>query len=445
MRKILAVIAMVLAATAVFYVQLQKTPAVVIDSSQSFGNERVLKDPGITETKKPSEKEEKKEISHSHESVSLSMCQEITKPGSYTLAADLHADGSACISIHDTHDVTLDCAHHRIRGDEGLRIHTVRTFSVENCTIESTSLKAIMITDSSDGRIVRNTIGKYHTEVQNSSRLYINANQFKSTYAQYYTNDSEISNNEFDVTVDKSYTVLPGAIISAFGTRNIVASNIVDGHAGGDFSDQTGSDDGIVIAQESGDKVHDNTLKNFFDCGIETTGVITNTDFARNKISNAGYCGIGGWYGSSWIGNTVTGNTVDTTPMLFYFTRIYGLMPQGADERHLMPEERAVYFKDNVFTKNVLRDAKKSATVPSRSGVFNISLPDTLTSNGSHDVRPTQEQMVTGNNRFKDNDFGTAMPLFIMPAPMVVDDGGNICTHDQIGFPLTCAPGARSI
>jgi hypothetical protein len=91
-------------------------------------------------------------------------CTEITSPGTYYLGSDINGTVDACISIHDTSNVTLDCLQHAISSP--LRVVVVsntNTFTIRNCTITQPPSYSrndfVLIDNSPNGLLTHDTVG----------------------------------------------------------------------------------------------------------------------------------------------------------------------------------------------------------------------------------------------------------------------------------------------
>ncbi|KKR40267.1 MAG: Cell wall surface anchor family protein, partial [Parcubacteria group bacterium GW2011_GWC1_40_11] len=362
----------------------------------------------------------------------ISSCGEIKTPGNYTLDRNISSSGTMCLNVHDVSNVHLNCNNYSITGSNvysgmaTVYFKNVNNFSLESCTIVAGGGSPVYIGNSTQGTIRKNTVGKYAMQVFNSSDLTIKNNTFDASYSQYYTNGSIIENNSFSVVIGPSSlgrSSYPGVVVSAGGFNNRIVNNNIDGKARGVLSEEIGADDGIVLDDERDDFVQNNIIKNNWDCGIETVGFIRNTIMSGNTISNSGLCGIGAWYRNSWKGNIISDNIISDAPNMFYFFRVFGLQPN----------ETYVYFVDNAFSGNKFLNPRISS-----SALFNFSFFDYR--NSGKTINP--ENLVLGNNRFSNNDFGVTNmnPPQFYPASMIVDGGGNRCSSiNSFGNPLACS------
>lgn len=384
----------------------------------------------------------------------LSSCGEITKSGRYVLQQDVVGNPSeTCFSIHDTNNVKIDCKKHLVRSALAFWFTKVKDYSLENCAIEGFDHNNLVlkVVESGSGVIQHNSFGKLFSiiDVQQSDELTFADNKVFGIYQQYYSTKSVIERNQFELPlINGAPPFVAGLINSEKGSDNRIRLNITDGKAEGDLNKKIGADDGIIIDNESLDNISENTIINNWDCGIETSGVITNTRIADNTIKNAGLCGIGGWYGSSLQGNTIADNHIEDTLYMFYFYRQWGLLPESFDQLKRLPAEQKIYFSDNRFTGNkfITPQSKKGSVSTVDSSFFSVKPPVNL-GNFVGERVPTEADFVTKNNFFANNDFGvvTNTPYF-NPPTMAVDGGGNRCKPLGSGFtpfnqPLVCGRG----
>ncbi len=378
----------------------------------------------------------------------LTSCQEITKPGNYVLDKDLSENiESKCLYIHDTDNVNVNCQNHTISMDattmlknfrsgkdtEGatLLIKNVHNFAVKSCNIQVTHADkvtdgiTIQVNDSQAGEISNNTIGAYYFFVKRSSDLKITNNKSNAIYQQNNTDRTFISDNNFlAAPVNEAGA---GGVILNDGSNNQVINNTVDGGSDGVFKglqNSIGTDDGIILFNETGDIIKNNIILNNWDCGIETSYIVKNTQFIGNKIKNSGACGIGGWYWISWLGNTVSNNIVEDSPQLLTFFRAYGLLTER--------NEQIAYFKDNTFLNNKLISQKENGPLGAYSTIIDME-------NVYYKGEIPADKWVRESNTLSNNDFGTQNPIIIRPAKIIIDGGGNICRPGMgSDFPLAC-------
>jgi hypothetical protein len=385
----------------------------------------------------------------------VNACRDITAPGSYRLQADLSASGnSACLSIHDTHDVQLDCDGHVLSrntstGAEALAVNSVQDYSVKNCLIEG---RLIAVKASANGSITKNTLvpsadapwGWAVIDVEQSSRMTFDSNTIAAgSYQQLYGDGNTVSRNHVTSSAGQNS---PGAtIVSVYSSGTRIIGNVIDGRAT-NFS--YGADDGIGIQDERGAVIEDNSIQNVWDCGIELTGVNSSHLIRRNHITNAFICGVGGWYWLSVSDSTIAANTTDRAPLMFLFSRNFGLRPAGFDDIHVMPADTAVRFRDNVFEGNLLTNQTPLGGDGGYNNTSMMQLGNKLQYNGSlssiaGERVPSDTEFEFSNNVFRDNDFGHVGygPWFgpTVASGIINDGGGNFCKTPSIAsYPLVC-------
>lgn len=373
------------------------------------------------------------------EAIHLTSCQEITKPGNYVLDQDINNNSnSACIKIHDSSDVNLDCNNHGITSIDSLHnesnpghtiaVDNVNGFSIKSCKLltsneTSATFSIVGISNSRNGVISSSIIENHRVNVINSTSISFANNTLNgSSYGLSQTSNSVIDNNKFMLSnPNLIHKLSKGAfLILQHGSNNQVINNLFNGQSDGVLEHQIGVDDAILLGNEYNqpelsDVIKNNTILNVWDCAIETLGLVQSSTIDNNKIDNAGLCGIGGWWVNSWIGNVVTNNIINNTPSMF----VLYLSP-----RDNLPQS-TIYFKDNVFRNNKLTNQKDAINKQPTLMDFIANVP--------------QDRLLASNNIISENDFGlTNAPLF-RPEGMIVDGGNNICKQgDNKDFSLKC-------
>ncbi len=377
-------------------------------------------------------------------SLSSSGCFEVTQPGTIVLDKDITAGAadslnSPCINFHDVSNANLDCQNHTITVDASQRYQSaiefkgVNNFSIKNCQIKTVNAPTgfsatpltINILNSNNGELSNNKIRTSYNEmplvfVKDGTAVKVINNDFYASYQQTRLTNSLVSNNIFNTPSVKN----PGVAVvfnTNGGSNNEISNNTFSGGSDGvfhsDLSTNIGSDDVIVVGDETGLKILNNHLSNVWDCGIENLGYLKNSIIKGNQISNAPICAIGGWYYSSWEGNTVEDNSASNTGPLFYLYRLYGFR-EG---------ENTVSFKDNVFKNNSITNPKNPSELRAMVNFEPISIKGDV-----KDVKP--ENFSTGNNSFTGNNFGTDGEISLLPKTMIVDGGANICKNSFSGI-----------
>jgi parallel beta-helix repeat protein len=317
---------------------------------------------------------------------SITACQTLSKPGAYTLAADVTdaASPDACLSIIGS-NISVDCGGHSITvptRDDAILINGAQTVSVNNCTltggggyspvVDVNQSSNVTITNSrltasvaqaiglnlygvsgftlSGSTITVNDTGTQNTEaigVGQTQGAQILKNQITANVPGYYQTTSSsvtITGNTF--TFSGSGTS-EGDVVVDSGNHNTITGNAINGGwngIGGSAWSTQGADDGIILSAEDSDLVQGNTITSVYDAGIETVAQFSNSTLDGNTITMAGYAGIGSYYGTSWTGNTVSGNRVTSSAFLAYFDYVGNLAG--------WPQVSSIAFQNNTFTNN---------------------------------------------------------------------------------------------
>jgi hypothetical protein len=194
------------------------------------------------------------------------------------------------------------------------------------------------------------------------------------------------------------------------GGSNQILQNTIDGGWDGVPGSQVGGDDGILVYDETGDVIQNNTIRNVWDAGIEGVSGVANSTISGNAIVGAAIAGIGAYRNTAWRSNIVTGNNVSRANHLFLFENV---AVGGATFGFV--------FRGNQFLNNRLSSRVQAPGQLTNQAVFAFD--------SSVDV---------DSNLIQANDFGTSgtSPLFV-PSSGFVDGGGNTCTTGATQ-PITC-------
>jgi hypothetical protein len=213
----------------------------------------------------------------------------ISSPGGYTLSGDIGtpAGTGICLTV-SVNNVTVDCAGHTITGYVKF-VDGVSNVVVQNCvmlqgTVNPNGISNVTISNSSMANIVFVRSGH-------------------------------------GVTLDHDHISLSpcgrpgGVVIFQDGGGNQVIGNTIDGcYTGNDLTgqgnDAPGADDGVILENEIGDMIRDNSIKNVFDAGVEGVETVTGTTISNNTVTHAISDGIGSYWCTHWENNTISGNTV---------------------------------------------------------------------------------------------------------------------------------------
>jgi parallel beta-helix repeat protein len=387
----------------------------------------------------------------------LSGCSEITAPGSYLVTSDILPTPrtTTCVSVHDTHDVQIDCANHKLAGtatSDAIHIERVDHFSLRNCTIDAGWFSLSKV---SWGSITNNSLGsswpawpEIAVSAWNADHIVFAHNSILGEYVATYADNSTMSNNRINGSPQQSGS---GGILSAYSRHVRIVGNTIDGGWSGPFPNpvpgqllnRMGLDDGIILTDVSDAILENNTIRNVWDTGIEWLGSLSDSTIRGNYIENTGFSGIGGWYWASASNVQFIKNTFSNVSQMFQIFRYYGLRAAGSDDQKSLPADTEVRFRDNVFDGNVLLATSNNGA----SGV--MQLFNKLGYTGSVSSLPGERVIPDnafniGNNVFRNNDFGAGVvgPGFgegVVVPGVVVDGGGNKCLNNwPASYPIKC-------
>jgi hypothetical protein len=364
------------------------------------------------------------------ENSKITSCGIITKSGNYKVGNNL-SSSKVCIFISNATDVSLDCQNFSITtlSDEvSIRVENSKNFSIKNCPIASKLDKprvseSISILNSDTGNLENLTVSDGYLNVYKTDHLTLTRNTIHSYYQQNESSNNTLLENSF-----YSEKFAPGVVISNQGHDNTITNNKIHGgwdnvdHT--DFAKYNGADDGIVFSWESNDIITKNSIFDIWDCGVESLGLIQNSQITDNVITNAGVCGVGAWYWNSWLQNTVSNNHITDSSYIFYFFR----------DKGLDPKEQNLYFKDNIFRGNTFTKQKMSSYIGQTadySAYFAFTaLPESI----------LQSSVQIGNNLFDGNNFNPEITSpFITPSFLAIDKKNNFCKSiNDSYYPLEC-------
>lgn len=307
--------------------------------------------------------------------VALTECSAITSAGHYVLATDL-AGISGCLRISNTSAVDVDCSGHSLGS---IVVSGVSGLAIRNCTVSGT----IQMTGVNTATIEQCRLNSFISSVAGTN--------------------VEIRYNTVVITTSD----LPSGIRVQDGGSNQVIGNSVDGgYPGGPT--RVGTDDGIIVQNETNDVIQGNVLSNVWDIGIEGVATVFNSMISGNTITNAGAAGIGSAWCTSWSGNIVSNNRVALAPE--FATLSYGTgAPCGGGT------SPSPMFVNNQINGNVV------AQIGSGTGHAFIAVG--IDTGGS----------VSGNS-LEGNDFSMLPAPRLVPLSGFADKGGNLCGPPIAGY-----------
>jgi parallel beta-helix repeat protein len=295
----------------------------------------------------------------------LTTCGVVRTPGHYLLQADLV--GSGCLQFLDTSDVHLDCAGHRMSGL--LAVTSTTNFSVTGC------VSAMQFFGVSDGIVTNSTI--------TSAFNYRNSNV-------QFVNDTFVS------------TVARGALEFDDGHDNQVRQSSFTSHYDGSAG-PVGTDDAIILMNESNDTIQGNTFDSFYDAGIEGIDTLSNTTIADNTFIHLGVAGVGSYWCTSWTNNTIRHNTTTTSATLVFVEYSTSASLCGTP------------FAPAKFVGTLIADNSFRSPISGYQGRL---------SRGRIDVGMPGE---VHDNLVKDNDLGANEGPRLAPSSGYFNGGGNVC------------------
>jgi parallel beta-helix repeat protein len=281
-------------------------------------------------------------------------CGNIVAPGAYVIGADLSQtifpDVVGCVNIMSS-AVQLDCAHHAVSA--------VRALGVSGVTVTNCRGTVAIVSNSTNVTFEHNALATIDV-VGGGSNL--------------------ITQNT-------------ASVITLHGSNgNQVSENVLDGGYDGNWG-QVGQDDGILLIDEANDTIQDNTIRNYYDAGIEGVDAVANTRIENNTIVNAAFAGIGAYWCTSWTGNTIRGNGVTRSPRLMFSN-----FSVGPPCRNLSTV--------GAFTNNQIVGNRFSSPTYFAQPINSLYL--------NFGAMPMKASSVT-NNLVQDNDLGTAPGPFTNP------------------------------
>ena len=323
-------------------------------------------------------------------SPSPSTCMIISTAGAYTLSGDIGNPAvtvATCLTI-STNNITVDCAGHTIYGYLKF-VDGISNVVVQNCVMTGTV----------------NPNGISNLTISNST-----------------TSNIVLVSNGHSVTLDHNHISVspcgrPGAVVGFFnGGGNQVIGNTIDGcYAGNDLTgqgnDAPGADDGIILENEIGDTIRDNSITNVFDAGIEGVDSVRSTTISNNTVTHAVTNGIASYWCTDWENNTIAGNTVSGSEAAVWI--IYGTGTLCGDTPS--PFGR---FVGNTLSGNSLQNPLR----PALTGGFLISLENLPAGSVSANV-------------ISANTIGSK-GIVLRPSNGFLVGSGNVCA------PLPDTPGA---
>jgi hypothetical protein len=286
---------------------------------------------------------------------------------------------STCLSLGYLASVQLDCAGHAVGA---IAMTGVNNVTVRNCNVTG----LISLTDANAVTVANSTVTNGLILVVRGTNVNITADTVRP-----------------DGPVHVNGVQLRGGMFN-----RVSGSTLIGGYDGGKAN--VGADDGVLIASESGDVVDGNTIRDFYDLGVEGIDALVGVTVSNNTFSNLGVAGVGSYWCTNWTNNVIGTNRVSATPVLAFV-----VFQQGSGCGVGTSSSQAG-FSGNQFTGNVVRN-ETAGTLGGATG------PTTPSGPGLYIF---MTGMVSGNI-LQGNDFGTYPGPEVIPLAGFIDGGGNIC------------------
>ncbi len=339
----------------------------------------------------------------------ITSCIDVTSPGKYVLAIDL----PTCDLVIRAANVDVDCNRRQL---SSLKFQGANT-NATGCILTPRPGQGVAFdVDGATGGSLKNSdINGGYLDWYQASQFVFDGNRISGdcSLSVASSNHVSVTNNTITATAKSTTGGARAALIElASGSSNLVANNALDGgyhgsdKAGQGADDPLGTDDGIVVMNESGDIIQGNTINNVFDAAIEGAQSVSGTQIINNSTTNALIAGISSYHCTRWEGNTVSGNTVSQSLYLIYFL----------NDNNYLTCISASAFSNNQFANNVLRSPQTPLPGSKSFGMLvnfvSVQAP----------IAPSD---VTAN-LIQANNFGSTL-VSVFPTSGFTNGGGNVC------------------
>jgi len=332
----------------------------------------------------------------------VASCAVISQPGSYVLTADLSAvaGSGSCLRLSSVAAVNLDCQGHLV---PGLFVANVSTAMIANCAV-STSFELSGVTNVT----VSQAVIRGELEIDtHSSTVVVADSTIQDSIGGYAV--QVVTSTGIVLLRDTIASLTPAgseSITLRSGSNNQVLQCMLTGAYDGG-PNEAGTDDGILVNNESGDTIRGNTFRDFFDTALEGVQTVSGLTFIGNTVSDIGTAAVGSYWCTSWTGNAIQDNDVSATPTLLLVTNTFDANKCGTST------PPAPVFSNNQIAGNRFHDPaiglKPLGEKPARLYVHLFA-----------------GVSVVGNT-LASNNFGTLDGPFLSPLAGFIDGGGNIC------------------
>jgi hypothetical protein len=326
----------------------------------------------------------------------VKFCGSLAGNTTYTLQQDLsQTSASPCLQVSMLGNVQLDCQGHSV---SGIDIFGSARVVISNCTVTS----SLSIDNSVDVTVTHSTLSGGLT-MSNPASVTVDHSQIGASIGSVVAVQIAGGTN---VALIANSIAMPSnngneAVYLTRGTGNQVLQNTITSAYVG--TGRLGTDDGVLLQNESGDLIRDNTITGFWDTAVEGVDAISNVTVVNNTFSNIGTAAIGAYWCTDWTNNTIQGNDVSQSPKL------------ALVEYETAAPQCGSTIAPPVFSGNQFIDNKLHDVIPGLGGL------------NSAKMRVTFDSGDVENNVLRGNDFGANDGPLLTPLTGFVDGGGNIC------------------
>ena len=333
----------------------------------------------------------------------VTACGLISAPGNYVLDHDLQGNGSR-LNLSNVANVHLDCRGHTL---SGVRLSGVNDGTVNNCII----LDTLVVTNGASVTISDVAL-EGQLSIMNGWSVQVSDSRIKGSGNTVTLVTAATGTILLRDTISNTGNGGASAVDFLNGTSNQVMESTISGAYDGGHGN-VGTDDGIILENETGDTVRDNLINGFFDIGIESVDALTNTTIAGNTFTNIGVGGVGSIYCTDWSNNVIRANQTSSVPTLIF-------VGYQLDTAHCGTPTPPASLVNNQFVGNVFRNPIDGTLHRSGSAGPSMSVASGIAT-------------VSGN-LLQDNDFASYNGPDLNPISGFIDGGGNICAPPVPGI-----------
>lgn len=319
-------------------------------------------------------------------------CGTYTGSGPFAVTSDIRSALPGCLKFEDNNSATLDCQGHDVTS---ISLSKVQTFTIRDCSMRLAAVRTLEVVDSLNVTVDNVTV-LGQVLITRTSQTVLTRSAFV-----------------WPRTTPSAGLKISCELCFYDGQNNLLSHSTVDGGWDGNTTTTyatQGVDSTVLINNQSGPSLIDNTLTNAFNAGIESVvnGEPVNAVISNNRISHTGITGILGGYNPGWQNSVFSGNNISESPSVLVFDS------QDA-KRAGVP---GIVFVGNVIEGNTFSNAVRLPIA--RGG----GTPPALWI----DYKTSGLPLTIANNVIRNNDFGfERRGPFLAPIEGFTDGGGNIC------------------